>query len=382
MKKIFSILLGLAVVALFGGTLYFLWAKSRKPAVIYETESPKRSTIIKKAVATGSVLPREEVAIKPQISGIVEEVAVEAGAVIKKGDLIARIRVVPNMVSLANAQSRVEQARIALESAEREYRRSGSLFADGTIPQATAQQAETTWKAAQAELASARDNVDLIARGTSRSQGNTSNTLVRSTIDGMVLDVPIEVGNSVIESNTFNEGTTLATVARMDDMVFEGTVDESEVGKLRQGMALVLTIGAIQDKKLDATLEHVAPKGKAVEGAIQFEIRAALQASPDLFIRANYSANADVVLDRRDDVLAISEGLLRFDEGKTYVEVETAPQKFERRDIETGLSDGILIEVVSGLTESDKIKAAPAEPGQAAAPGGSGGQRGGGARRR
>lgn len=367
MKKIFSILLGLVIVALFAGTLYFLWAKSKQPAVVYQTESPRTSTIIKKAVATGSVLPREEVAIKPQISGIVEEVAIEAGAPIKKGDLVARIRVVPNMVNLANAQSRVEQARISLESAQREYERNRAAFADGTIPQATAQAAETTWKAAQAELSAARDNLDLIARGTSRSQGNTSNTLVRSTIDGMVLEVPVEVGNSVIESNTFNEGTTLATIANMDDMVFEGTVDESEVGKLREGMALVLTIGAIQDTKLDATLEHVAPKGKEVEGAIQFEIRAALKPSPDLFIRANYSANADVVLDRRDNVLVISEGLLQFEEGKTFVEVETAPQKFERREIQTGLSDGILIEVVSGLAETDKVKAAPTE---AAGPGG------------
>lgn len=368
MKKIFSILLGLVIVALFAGTLYFLWAKSRKPQVVYQTESPRITTIIKKAVATGSVLPREEVAIKPQISGIVEEIAIEAGAPIKKGDLVARIRVVPNMVNLANAQSRVEQARISLESAQREYERNRAAFADGTIPQSTAQAAETTWKAAQAELSAARDNLDLIARGTSRSQGNTSNTLVRSTIDGMVLEVPVEVGNSVIESNTFNEGTTLATIADMEDMVFEGTVDESEVGKLREGMALVLTIGAIQDTKLDATLEHVAPKGKEVEGAIQFEIRAALKPSPDLFIRANYSANADVVLDRRDNVLAISEGLLQFEEGKTFVEVETAPQKFERREIQTGLSDGILIEVISGLSETDKVKAAPAEAG--AGPGG------------
>ena len=201
----------------------------------------------------------------------------------------------------------------------------------------------------------ADDRIHLTTEGHARV-AQAATTIVRSTNGGMVLDVPVEVGNSVIQANNFNEGTTIASIADMGDMIFEGKVDESEVGKIRPGMALVLTIGALPDKKIDATLEHIAPKGVEEEGAIQFEIRAAVKPQADLFLRANYSANADIVLDKREQVLAIDEGLLQFDGDKPYVEVETAPQVFERRDVVTGLSDGLKIEIVSGLTESDKIK--------------------------
>jgi HlyD family secretion protein len=347
-------------ITLFGGTVYFLWAKSRKPDTIYQTESPKKATIIKKAVATGSVVPRQEVEIKPRVSGIVEELFVEAGKHVKTGELIARIRLVPDMVNLSNAQSRVTRAQIALENAQREHERNKSLDADGLISRAAFQQSEVAYQNAKAELDAANDNLDLIQKGISRTAGNTSNTLVRSTIAGMVLEVPVEVGHSVIETNTFNAGTTLATVADMDDMIFEGRVDESEVGKLKPGMTLLLTVGAVEGRQLEATLEHIAPKGVEQEGAIQFEIRAALKPQSDVLIRANYSANADIVLDRRDEVLSINESLLQFDGDKKFVEVEVAPQSFERREIQTGLSDGIQIEVVSGLTENDKVKGQPA----------------------
>lgn len=360
MKKILTILVGVVVLALFGGTAWFLYAKSQKPETVFQTESPKTTTIIKKAVATGSVVPRQEVEIKPRVSGIVEQIYVVAGQSVKAGDLIARIRLVPDMVNLSNAQSRVTRAQIALDNAQKDYDRNKALDADGLISKSAFQQFETAFQNAKTELESAQENLDLIQKGISRVSGSTTNTLVRSTIPGMVLEVPVEVGHSVIETNTFNAGTTLATVADMDDMIFEGKVDESEVGKLEPGMALLLTIGAIQGKQLKATLEHIAPKGVEQEGAIQFEIRAALEPQSDVLVRANYSANADIVLDRRDSVLAINESLLQFDGDKKFVEVEVAPQKFEKREIKTGLSDGIQIEVVSGLTESDKIKGQPA----------------------
>jgi len=364
MKRILSILAGVLVLTLFGGTVYFLWAKSQKPETVYLTESPKKATIIKKAVATGSVVPRQEVEIKPRVSGIVEAIAVEPGQKVKEGDLIASIRLVPDMVNLNNAQNRVARAQIALESAQKDYERNKALHADGIISQAAFQPFESANQSAQTELAAAQDNLELIQKGILRSAGkNTSNTLVRSTINGMILEVPVEVGHSVIETNTFNAGTTIATVADMDDMIFEGRVDESEVGKLQAGMTLLLTIGAVEGRQLEATLEHIAPKGVEQEGAIQFQIRAALKPQSDVLIRANYSANADIVLDRRDEVLAINESLLQFEGDKKFVEVEVSPQKFERRDVQTGLSDGIQIEVVSGVTESDKIKGQPAPKG-------------------
>lgn len=365
MKKLLAIVVGVLALALFAGTVYFLWAKSRKPQVAYQTEAPKRATIIKKAVSTGSVVPRREVAIKPRVSGIVERVDVLAGARVKQGDLIARILLVPDMVRLNDAQSRLARARIALQSAEQDQARNQALQRDGLLSAAGFLPFQTALDNAQAELKAAGDNLALIEKGISSSTGSASNTLVRSTISGTVLEVPIKVGNSVIETNTFNEGTTLATVADMGDMIFQGKVDESEVGKLKPGMTLLLTIGALEGHRPEALLEHIAPKGVEKDGAIQFEIRAALKPQPDLVIRANYSANADIVLDRRDDVLALNEGLLQFEDGKQLVEVEVAPQRFEKREVKTGLSDGIQIEILSGLTEKDKVKGLPQKAGPA-----------------
>jgi HlyD family secretion protein len=249
------------------------------------------------------------------------------------------------------------RAEISFQSAKKDYERNRALIADSLISQATLQQFETAFEDTRAELQGAQDNLELIEKGITRSAGAASNTLVRSTISGMVLEVPVEIGHSVIEANNFNDGTTLATIADMGDMIFQGRVDESEVGKLRPGMTLLLTIGAIEGHQLEAILERIAPKGVEQDGAIQFEIRASVKPKEGVLIRANYSANADIVLDRRDNVLAINESLLQFEKDQKFVEVETAPQRFERREIQTGLSDGIQIEVVSGLTESDKVKA-------------------------
>ena len=356
MKRLLTIFVVFVLLVLFGGTVYFLWAKSRKPETVYQTESPKVADIVKKAVATGSVVPRKEVEIKPRVSGIIETIYVEPGQQVRSGDMIAKIRLVPDMVTLANAQNRVAKAKIALESAQSDFERNAPLVRDGTISKAAFQPFDTALRNAQAEMEAARDNQALIEKGLSRSTGGVTNTLVRSTIAGTVLEVPVEVGNSVIEANTFNDGTTIASVADMSDMIFKGVVDESEVGKLRTGMKLLLTVGAIEGQPLEASLEHIAPKGVEKDGAIQFEIRAALSPRKDVTVRANYSANADIVLDRREQKLAINEALLQFEGGRPYVEVETAPQKFERRNVVTGLSDGIQIEVVSGLRAGDKVK--------------------------
>jgi HlyD family secretion protein len=356
MKRALAILAGLAFVILVIGTGVFLFKKSSKKPAVYRTASPVRADIVKKAVATGAVVPRKEVAIKPLISGIVEELRVEAGESIERGALIAKVRVIPNMVNLSAAESRVNKARIAVTDAEQEAARRKQLFAEGSIAEADVQRQQIVAEQAREELASAQDNLDIVRKGTSARVGSATTTLVPATISGMVLEVPVEVGNSVIEANNFNEGTTIATIADMEDMIFKGKVDESEVGKIRAGMELDLTIGALPDEKIHARLERIAPKGKEENGAIQFEIRAAVEAKKDVFLRANYSANADIVLDKRTQVLALDEGLVQFDGDKPYVEVEVAPQKFERRDIQTGLSDGIQIEIVSGLAESDKVK--------------------------
>ena len=357
MKTFFRIFIIAIVVGIFGFTIYYLYGKSKDTPVIYETTNAfVAPNIIKKTVATGSVNPRTEIDITPKVSGIIEDLYVEPGQMVSEGDVIAKVKIIPNMVNLNNAESRLNRAEISLENAKRRYERQKELYEDGVIPAAEFEQYELTYENAIEELSSARSNLELIQEGQTKSSGKTTNTLVRSTITGMVLDVPVEQGNSVIESNTFNAGTTIATIADMNEMVFEGKIDETEVGKIREGMPLILQIGAIEDIRFEALLEHISPKGVEENGAIQFEIKADVVLKNEQFIRAGYSANADIVLARVDSVLAVPESVIQFDGDTAFVEVETDPQVFERKIVELGLSDGINIEIVAGITEEDKIK--------------------------
>lgn len=356
MKTALKILIGLVILVVFGGTIVYLYRKSMAKPIVYETTTASKTNIVKKTVATGKIVPRKEIEIKPQVSGIIAELYVEPGEVVKRGDMIAKVRIIPNMISMNEAESRLNRAKISLDDAKRNYNRQKSLYDNKVIAEAELQRYEVEMNTASEALEAAENNLQLIREGITKKAGQTSNTIIRSTIEGMVLTVPVEIGNSVIESNTFNDGTTIATVADMGEMIFKGKVDESEVGKLHQGMELILTIGAIDQEKFTAKLEHISPKGVEENGAIQFEIRAAVELKNDQFIRAGYSANADIVLEKKDSVLAIQESLLKFSEDTAWVEIETAPQTFEKRIVKTGLSDGLNVEVLSGLTEKDKIK--------------------------
>lgn len=358
MKTFFKILGIVLILGIFGYTLYFLWDKSQEKPVVYETETPFITDVIKKTVATGSVVPRFEIDIKPVVSGIIDELYVEEGEKIKKGDLIARIRIIPNMINLNNAKARIDRANINLKDAKRNFDRQYGLLEKGVIAQADFESYEIAYQNAKEELETAQETLQLIKEGQLKKSGTPTNTLVRSTIDGMVLAVPVEIGNQVIEANNFNAGTTIATVANMNDMIFKGKIDETEVGKIHENMNLILSIGAIDDLKFAAKLTKISPKGVEENGAIQFEIEANVELNENQFIRAGYSANADIVLDRADSVMVISESLLKFEDDTTYVEVETGEQQFEKRIVETGLSDGINIQVLEGLDEKDKIKKA------------------------
>ncbi|MGC8824039.1 MAG: efflux RND transporter periplasmic adaptor subunit [Bacteroidales bacterium] len=335
---------------------YYLYSKNKKQPVIFETKTPFVTDIVKKTVATGTIVPRKEIEIKPQVSGIIEKIYVEPGMSIKKGDLIAKVKIIPNMVSLNEAEARVNKAKINLEDAKEIYERQRKVYEEGVIPLADFQRYKVAYENAMAELEAAENNLQLIREGVNKRMGTATNTLIRSTIDGMVLNVPVEEGNSVIEANNFNAGTTIAYVADMGEMIFKGKVDETEVGKLHEGMPIILTIGAIENEKFDATLEYISPKGIAENGAIQFEIKAKIHLKKGFFIRSGYSANADIVLDERKNVLAIPEKLLQFDGDSAFVEIETQPQVFTKRYIKTGLSDGINIQVVEGLTLKERVK--------------------------
>lgn len=356
MKTALKIIIGAIILVVFVGTIVYLYKKSAAKPVLFETTTAQMTDIVKKTVATGKIVPRKEIEIKPQVSGIIAELYVEAGEVVKRGDMIAKVRIIPNMISLNEAESRLNRAKISKDNAQRNYDRQKALYDDKVIAIAELQNFEVELKTAKEAVEAAENNLQLIREGITKKSGEVSNTIIRSTIEGMVLTVPVEIGNSVIESNTFNDGTTIATVADMGEMIFKGKVDESEVGKLHQGMELILTIGAIDAEKFTAKLEHISPKGVEENGAIQFEIRAAVELKNDQFIRAGYSANADIVLEKRDSVLAIQESLLKFSEDTSWVEIETSPQVFEKRIVKTGLSDGLNVEVLSGLTKQDKIK--------------------------
>ncbi len=363
MKKIFRILGIVILVGIFGGTIYFLYTKSKKQPDIFEVKNPTIDNVIKKTVATGSVVPRQEIQIKPQVSGIIDEIYIEAGDYIKKEQVIAKIKIIPDMVSLNSAETRVNRAKISLEDAKIDFERQQKLFDKSVISYEEYKKAKVAYDESKEEINAAENNLELIKNGVTKKAQTATNTLVRSTINGMVLDVPVKVGSSVIQSNTFNDGTTIASVADMQDMIFEGKVDETEVGKIVEGMPIELEIGAIEKQKFDAQLEYIAPKGKEENGAIQFQIKAKVNLKDDQFIRAGYSANANIVLERRDSVLVIPEGFLKFNGDTAFVEIETTtPQAFEKRTVKTGISDGINIEIVSGLTKDEKIKGDKIDP--------------------
>lgn len=356
MKKIIRVTVLIGFLGLVIYTVYYLYQKNQSNPIVYETTQAFKSNIIKRTVATGSVVPRKEIEIKPKISGIVDKLYVEPGDNIKKGDLIAKVKVIPNMLSLNEAESRLSRSILSLKEVKLEYERKKTLFDQKVIAIAEFEVAELKYQNAEAELKTSEDNLQLVKEGVTKDAGKITNTLVRSTITGMILQVPIEEGNSIIESNNFNDGTTVATVANMNEMIFKGKIDESEVGKLKVGMNLIMRIGAIEDQEFEAILEYISPKGEKENGAMQFEIKAAVSLQDSLFIRSGYSANADIVLARRDSVLSIPESLLIFEEDKTFVEVEISNQKFEKKEIQTGLSDGINIEILEGLTKEDKLK--------------------------
>jgi len=358
MKKSVTIVILVAIVVAFAGAMYYLYQKNSEDPIVYKTETPTKQNIVKKAVATGSILPLEEVLIKPNISGVIEEVYVEGGDYVKTGDLLARIKVVPNLTALNDAKDAVDQAKITLMDQKRNYDRQVEIFNKGVISQADLETAEVTYDQAKQTYNAAVKRYDIVKTGTASGYGNQANTLIRSTVTGMVLDVPVEKGNQVIESNTFNEGTTIASIADVEKMIFEGKVDESEVGKIQENLPLEITVGAIEDQIFDAVLDYIAPKGVEENGAIQFEIKGTLKKKDTTFIRAGLSANASIILARADSVLALKEALVQFDDDtkEPFVEVEVGDQQFERKEIELGISDGIFVEVKSGISDNAKIK--------------------------
>ena len=373
MKHFFRYFLIAVVVILFVGTFVFLYLHSRPQPQRYETLTPALRDLSKATVVTGKIEPRDEVAVKPQISGIITELLKEAGQHIEAGEVIAKLKVIPDMNQLASAESRVRLSRLNLAQARTDHERQKTLYDKGLISANEYEKVRQSYQQAQEEAAVAQEQLELTRDGVSASNASSSNTLVRSTISGIILDIPVKVGNSVILSNTFNDGTTIATVADMGNLIFRGNIDETEVGRLSAGMPMEITIGALQDLRFSASLEYISPKATATTGgANQFEIKAAVRvpttavASADSagsqapLIRSGYSATATIVLDAAPSVLTVPESAIEFSGDSTFVYVVRDPQAkqptYDRRPVQTGLSDGIYIEIRSGLSTSDRVR--------------------------
>lgn len=357
MKRTITIIVLVIIGLAFVGAMYYLYQKNNEPAKTFETVQPEKKDIIKKTVATGNINPKEEIEIKPNISGIIDEIYVKEGEVVKNDDLLAQLRVVPNVGNLASARNQIQSAKIRLQNQKKIYNRNKELFDQGVISANEFDNIEAEYDQAKQDLQSAKQDFEITKTGTTKGVGATANTKIRSTITGMVLTVPVKEGNQVIQANNFNEGTTIATLANVDNMIFEGKVDESEVGKIKEGLPLKITVGAIEDETFDATLDYLAPKGEKENGAIQFDIEASIENPDSTFIRAGLSANASIILDKAEDVLTIKEALVQFDdEDQAYVEVKTGDKEFERRDIELGVSDGIYVQVKDGLDKDAAVK--------------------------
>ncbi|MDI1450928.1 efflux RND transporter periplasmic adaptor subunit [Polyangium sp. 6x1] len=354
----------LAILGGFVGTLFFLYERSKGPPPVVKTEKAAVSDIVRKAVATGSIVPRREVLIKPRVSGILKTIHVVAGQLIKEGDLIAEVTIIPDVVALTRAEGQVRSANISLKHATLELERAKRLREGGLLSELDLSSRQLDRDIKAAEVAAANEGLTVAREGAIARSDKSSNTQIRATVAGTVLDVPVIQGASVIEANNFNEGTTIAIIADMSDMIFLGTVDEADVGKISTGMDASIQIGAIENRTFDGKLEFIASKGKLVDGAIQFEVRAALAPVQGVTIRAGYSANAGIVLEKRTQTLALNEKLVSFEGDKPYVEVKVAVDRFERRNIEVGISDGIKIEVKSGVAANDEIKVPEANAGK------------------
>ena len=377
MKRYIKLIIAAIIALIFIGTFVFLWRKSQPKPVVYEELTPAEQDIRKTTIITGKIEPRNEVNVKPQISGIISELLKEPGQYVQQGEVIAKVKVIPDMGSLSSAESRVRLTDINLKQVETDFARTQSLHNQQLVSDEEFEKARQQLRQAQEEKAAAVDALQVVREGVSRSNASASSTLIRSTISGVILDIPVKVGNSVINSNTFNDGTTIATVANMNDLIFRGNIDETEVGQLAIGVPMKITIGALQDLTFDATLEYISPKATESNGANQFEIKAAVvlsnvqplpshqgegQGVGSVTLRAGYSANAEIVLAEVDNVLAVPESAIEFEGDSTFVYVlkgkadKPGEQQYERRAVITGLSDGVYIEIKDGITVKDHVR--------------------------
>lgn len=356
MKKVIKYIIVVLIVAVFAGTFVFLYKNSQPEEIRYQELPAQKQDVARSTVLTGKIVPRNEVNIKPQINGIIAEIYKEAGQMVQQGEVIARLTVIPDMNSLSAAQSRVRLSEINLKQAQTNFDREKALFEKNLISAEEYEKVEQQLSQAKEEYAASQESLEVIRDGVSSKNATSSSTLIRSTITGLILDIPVKVGNSVIQANTLNDGTTVATVANMSDLIFEGQIDETEVGSLYEGMPLTITIGALKDYTFDASLEYISPKAVENNGANQFKVKAAVKVDSEHVIRSGYSANAQIDLEKATDVLTVPESALEFVKEESYVYKKAQDGTYTKTKVETGLSDGVNIEIKDGLSEGDTVR--------------------------
>lgn len=359
MKRYSKLIIAAIIALIFIGTFVFLWQKSQPKEVVYNEFTPKMEDIKKTTIITGKIEPRNEVNVKPQISGIITELLKEPGQTVQQGEVIAKVKVIPDMGQLSSAEARVRLAEINLKQAQVNFNREENLYNQKLVSADEYDKVKQALHQAKEEKTAAEDALQVVRDGVSKANASASSTLIRSTISGVILDIPVKVGNSVILANTFNDGTTIATVANMNDLIFRGNIDETEVGQLVSGMPMKITIGALQDLQFDAALEYISPKAVESNGANQFEIKAAVKLAEGGKIRSGYSANAEIVLSSAEKALSIPESAIEFSGDSTFVYIikgEGKEKTYERTQVTTGLSDGVNIEIKKGLTLKDKVR--------------------------
>ena len=359
MKRYSKLIIAAIIALIFIGTFVFLWQKSQPKEVVYNEFTPKMEDIQKTTIITGKIEPRNEVNVKPQISGIITELLKEPGQMVQQGEVIAKVKVIPDMGQLSSAEARVRLSEINLKQAQVNFNREENLYNQKLVSADEYDKVKQALHQAKEEKTAAEDALQVVRDGVSKANASASSTLIRSTISGVILDIPVKVGNSVILANTFNDGTTIATVANMNDLIFRGNIDETEVGQLVSGMPMKITIGALQDLQFDAALEYISPKAVESNGANQFEIKAAVKLAEGGKIRSGYSANAEIVLSSAEKALSIPESAIEFSGDSTFVYIikgEGKEKTYERTQVTTGLSDGVNIEIKKGLTVKDKVR--------------------------
>ena len=353
-KILLWVVLGLAIIGVIATAIVKSQGKTKE---LYEEVTPTANdSIVKSTVLTGSIEPRDEILVKPNMNGIIAELNHLPGDFVQEGELIAKIQMVPDVAMVQSAASRVDAARVDLKRTEEVYKRDKSLYDQQILAKEAYETSLANYRRAKIEYSSAVEQLDLTRTGSSASTSKRNNNLVFATVTGTILEQPVKVGSRVTMANNFNEGTTVVSIADLTDLLFIGNVNESDVNNVTVGSPVTIHVGALKDKTYHAVVEYVSPKGKDTSGTILFEVKAAISGDDLSALKAGFSSNAEVEMAHKTGVLTIPEATVTYEGDKSFVFVKGGKGQYEKKEVTLGLSDGIKVEVLSGLTGDETLR--------------------------